>query len=75
MTETGSTLSGSQVVSDRQTSLDGVRAIAAFAVLVFHVAMEAGTALEPGFLGALLSRGEIGVPIFFTLSGLLLYRP
>jgi peptidoglycan/LPS O-acetylase OafA/YrhL len=75
VTETGSTLSGSRVVSDRQTSLDGVRAIAAFAVLLFHVAMEAGTALEPGFLGALLSRGEIGVPIFFTLSGLLLYRP
>lgn len=75
MTETGSTLSGSRVVSGRQTSLDGVRAIAAFAVLLFHVSMEAGTALEPGFLGALLSRGEIGVPIFFTLSGLLLYRP
>jgi len=52
-----------------------VRAIAAFGVLLFHVAMEAGTALEPGFWGALLSRGEIGVPIFFTLSGLLLYRP
>ncbi|MFI6320314.1 acyltransferase family protein [Nonomuraea sp. NPDC050556] len=55
--------------------LDGVRALAAFAVLVFHVAMESGAALEKGFFGGLLSRGEIGVPIFFTLSGLLLYRP
>lgn len=65
VTETGS----------RLAPLDGVRALAAFAVLVFHVAMESGAALEKGFLGGLLSRGEIGVPIFFTLSGLLLYRP
>ncbi|NUR82691.1 MAG: acyltransferase [Nonomuraea sp.] len=69
MTETGST------AASHQSSLDGVRAVAAFAVLLFHVAMESGTALEPGFLGGLLSRGEIGVPIFFTLSGLLLFRP
>ncbi|NUR87798.1 MAG: acyltransferase [Nonomuraea sp.] len=75
MTETGSTSSGVPVVSGHQTSLDGVRAVAAFAVLLFHVSMEAGTALDPGFLGGVLSRGEIGVPIFFTLSGLLLYRP
>ncbi|MFI6918770.1 acyltransferase family protein [Nonomuraea spiralis] len=75
MTETGSTSGGVPVVSGHQTSLDGVRAVAAFAVLLFHVSMEAGTALEPGFLGGVLARGEIGVPIFFTLSGLLLYRP
>ncbi|NUP03384.1 MAG: acyltransferase, partial [Nonomuraea sp.] len=75
MTETGSTSSGVPVVSGHQNSLDGVRAVAAFAVLLFHVSMEAGTALEPGFMGGVLSRGEIGVPIFFTLSGLLLYRP
>ncbi|WP_327585307.1 acyltransferase [Nonomuraea sp. NBC_00507] len=74
MTETGSTSAGVPAVSGHQASLDGIRAVAAFAVLVFHVAMEAGTALEPGFLGGVLSRGEIGVPIFFTLSGLLLYR-
>lgn len=75
MTVTGSTSTGLPVVSGRQPSIDGIRALAAFAVLVFHVAMEAGTALEPGFLGGLLSRGEIGVPVFFALSGLLLYRP
>ncbi|GAA1305167.1 acyltransferase [Planotetraspora silvatica] len=59
----------------RQASLDGLRAIAAFGVLLFHVSIETGTALREGFLGGILSRGEVGVPIFFTLSGLLLYRP
>nr|WP_246421889.1 acyltransferase [Nocardiopsis mwathae] len=57
------------------TGLDGIRAIAALMVLVFHVAIETGTALEPGAVGALLARGELGVPLFFVLSGLLLYRP
>ncbi|WSA29703.1 acyltransferase [Streptosporangium sp. NBC_01755] len=56
-------------------TLDGVRAIASFAVLVFHVASESGAALRDGFGGALLSRGDVAVPIFFALSGLLLYRP
>ncbi|MFF5209424.1 acyltransferase family protein [Streptosporangium sp. NPDC000396] len=52
-----------------------MRAIASFAVLVFHVATETGAALEEGFTGALLARGDVAVPIFFALSGLLLYRP
>ncbi|MER5422284.1 acyltransferase family protein [Streptosporangium roseum] len=56
-------------------TLDGVRAIASFAVLVFHVASESGAAMRDGFGGALLSRGDVAVPIFFALSGLLLYRP
>ncbi|MFC4562102.1 acyltransferase family protein [Nocardiopsis mangrovi] len=55
--------------------LDGIRAIAALMVLVFHVAIETGAALAPGVTGALLSSGELGVPLFFALSGLLLYRP
>ncbi|MFC4534590.1 acyltransferase family protein [Sphaerisporangium dianthi] len=56
-------------------ALDGMRAIAAFAVLTFHVAIESAAALHDNFLSALLSRGDVAVPIFFTLSGLLLYRP
>ncbi|GAA4570520.1 acyltransferase family protein [Planotetraspora kaengkrachanensis] len=59
----------------RQASLDGLRAVAAFGVLLFHVSIETGTALREGFIGGILARGEVGVPIFFTLSGLLLYRP
>jgi peptidoglycan/LPS O-acetylase OafA/YrhL len=56
-------------------ALDGMRAVAAFAVLTFHVAIESATALQNNFFAALLSRGDVAVPIFFTLSGLLLYRP
>nr|WP_222936443.1 acyltransferase [Streptomonospora sp. PA3] len=55
--------------------LDGIRAIAALMVLVFHVGIETGEALAPGVVGALLATGEMGVPLFFALSGLLLYRP
>ncbi|MCP2335140.1 peptidoglycan/LPS O-acetylase OafA/YrhL [Actinomadura rupiterrae] len=64
------------VISGRQDALDGVRAIAALMVLLFHVAASTGYLLRPPtMLVRLLSRGEIGVPIFFVLSGLLLYRP
>nr|WP_046471968.1 acyltransferase [Allosalinactinospora lopnorensis] len=62
-------------IHGHQESLDGIRAMAALLVLVFHVAVETGNALEPGVVGALLATGELGVPLFFALSGLLLYRP
>lgn len=55
--------------------LDGVRAVAALMVLVFHVAVESGAALVPGLRGALFSGLELAVPLFFGLSGILLYRP
>lgn len=55
--------------------LDGIRAMAALMVLVFHVGIETGDALAPGLFGALLSGGEMAVPLFFALSGLLLFRP
>ncbi|MFF5113238.1 acyltransferase family protein [Streptosporangium sp. NPDC000509] len=56
-------------------AMDGVRAVASFGVLLYHVASTTGASLREGFLPALLSRGDIGVPIFFLLSGFLLYRP
>lgn len=56
-------------------ALDGVRALAAVAVLVFHVAIESAAALRDDFFSALLARGDVAVPVFFALSGLLLYRP
>ncbi|WP_246249551.1 MULTISPECIES: acyltransferase [Actinomadura] len=66
---------GAPPVSGHQNTLDGLRAVAALAVLVFHVASSAGALLNPSGTGWLYNGGQIGVPIFFTLSGLLLYRP
>lgn len=62
-------------VSGRHESLDGIRALAAMMVLVFHVATETGDSLAPGVIGGLLSAFDLAVPLFFALSGVLLYRP
>lgn len=56
--------------------LDGYRAFAAMAVVVFHVAGVTG--LTTGFAfwpRALNGLGNLGVSIFFVLSGFLLFRP
>ncbi len=57
-----------------QDALDGLRAGAAGAVLVTHVAGMTGYVLSDTPVAWICSRGDVGVPIFFTLSGLLLYR-
>ncbi|WP_307800923.1 acyltransferase family protein [Actinomadura violacea] len=62
-------------ISGHQDALDGVRALAALAVLAFHVASASGAMTRQGGSGWLFNGGQVGVPIFFTLSGLLLYRP
>lgn len=72
---TGATDLAVPIVADRQPALDGVRVIAALAVLAIHVGGETGFAFGGTPVSWVLSRGDIGVPIFFTLSGLLLYRP
>ncbi|MEO6821166.1 MAG: acyltransferase, partial [Candidatus Nanopelagicales bacterium] len=54
--------------------LDGYRALAALFVLTTHVSFTTGVfAYAP--LGAMMSRLDIGVTVFFVLSGFLLYRP
>lgn len=58
-----------------QDALDGLRLVAAFAVLCYHVAGFTGDMSHDSETARLLSRGEIGVPLFYALSGLLLYRP
>jgi peptidoglycan/LPS O-acetylase OafA/YrhL len=54
--------------------LDGLRAVAAAAVLLTHVAFQTGEVAR-GAGGALLGRFDAGVAVFFVLSGFLLYRP
>ncbi|MBA9007834.1 acyltransferase family protein [Thermomonospora cellulosilytica] len=62
-------------VSGHQDALDGVRAVAALSVLVFHVALNAGVITRQVTGGWIFNGGQVGVAVFFALSGLLLYRP
>lgn len=59
---------------ERQASLTGVRAVAALLVVATHAAYTTGKYTH-GYVGLVYSRMEIGVPIFFVLSGFLLFRP
>jgi peptidoglycan/LPS O-acetylase OafA/YrhL len=59
---------------DRVPALTGVRALAAILVLATHAAYTTGKYTH-GYLGVVYSRLEIGVPIFFVLSGFLLFGP
>ena len=58
----------------RFPALDGLRAIGALAVLTTHVGFHSGVSLDGPFAG-LLARLDVGVAIFFAISGFLLYRP
>jgi peptidoglycan/LPS O-acetylase OafA/YrhL len=53
---------------------DGLRAIAALLVVVVHVSLTSGYT-NRSQVGAYTARGEIGVSVFFLISGFLLYRP
>jgi peptidoglycan/LPS O-acetylase OafA/YrhL len=55
-------------------ALTGLRAVAALLVVGTHAAFATGQ-LTHGYLGAIYARLEIGVAIFFVLSGFLLFRP
>src|SRR5437763_7021548 len=60
---------------DRYPLIDGLRAAAALGVLLTHSAISSGlvTAGATGFRYA--QRLEVGVTIFFVISGFVLYRP
>jgi peptidoglycan/LPS O-acetylase OafA/YrhL len=62
------------VSSSRVASLTGIRAVAAILVMLTHAAYTTGNYTH-GYVGLLYSRMEIGVPIFFVLSGFLLFAP
>jgi peptidoglycan/LPS O-acetylase OafA/YrhL len=65
---------GGTLESGRVASLTGLRGVAALLVLGTHAAFATGK-LSHGYLGLIYARLEIGVPIFFVLSGFLLFRP
>ncbi|MDX6538496.1 MAG: hypothetical protein QOI71_106 [Gaiellales bacterium] len=61
---------------ERFPCFDGLRAIAAGAVVLLHVSLISGfTARQAGTVGPYFARGEAGVYLFFLISGYLLYRP
>jgi peptidoglycan/LPS O-acetylase OafA/YrhL len=53
---------------------DGLRAIAAGAVLLHHAGFITGYSINRRF-GEFLAHGDSGVSVFFLISGFLLYRP
>ncbi|RFD26769.1 acyltransferase [Mycobacterium uberis] len=59
---------------DWVASLTGIRAAAALLVVGTHAAYTTGKYAQ-GYWGLVGARLEIGVPIFFVLSGFLLFRP
>lgn len=66
---------GTPRAEGRFPCLDGYRALAALAVVLTHVGFETGRSLNGHTGYSFLARGDIGVPVFFVLSGFLLYRP
>lgn len=53
---------------------DGLRALAAITILIYHAASLSGY-VQFGRLGAWATNLNVGVTIFFVISGFLLYRP
>jgi peptidoglycan/LPS O-acetylase OafA/YrhL len=54
---------------------DGLRAIAAMSVLVYHAGAYSRVNEGTGGLSPYLDRLNVGVAVFFVISGFLLYRP
>jgi peptidoglycan/LPS O-acetylase OafA/YrhL len=64
------------VRADRLPLVDSLRALAAISVLLTHTAVSAGVSGNPSSaLSPYAQRLDVGVAIFFLISGLLLYRP
>ncbi|HEX9993317.1 MAG TPA: acyltransferase [Acidimicrobiales bacterium] len=64
------------VTSGHFPCLDGYRALAALAVVMYHVLGEVNPGWLPPVLRSFNARlGNYGVAVFFLISGLLLYRP
>ncbi|MFD9939997.1 acyltransferase family protein [Nonomuraea sp. NPDC059023] len=59
----------------RDAALDGIRGLAALGVWLLHVGGNTGVIYRDGMFAWMTTRLGIAVPIFFLLSGLLLFRP
>ena len=59
----------------RFPAFDGLRAIAALTVVAVHTSFIAGLTPRNPAVGRYTGRLEIGVAVFFLISGFLLYRP
>jgi peptidoglycan/LPS O-acetylase OafA/YrhL len=59
----------------RFTGVDGLRGLAALAILATHTGFAAGRSLRNDLPAALLGRFDFGVAVFFVISGFVLYRP
>lgn len=57
----------------RMDALDGLRALAVLSVFVYHGARDSVPILVPAF--RYVEHADVGVEIFFVLSGYLIYRP
>ncbi len=64
-----------RTAAERYPLVDALRAIAALAVLGTHAAFFAGAEAPGSLTGHFTMRLEVGVAIFFCISGFLLYRP
>jgi peptidoglycan/LPS O-acetylase OafA/YrhL len=54
---------------------DGLRAIAALLVAITHAGFISGYVVRERYIGAYVARMDVGVAMFFVISGFLLYRP
>jgi peptidoglycan/LPS O-acetylase OafA/YrhL len=61
--------------ADRFPLIDALRAMAAIAVFGTHAAFFAGAEYPGSTIGHYTERLEVGVAVFFVISGFLLYRP
>jgi peptidoglycan/LPS O-acetylase OafA/YrhL len=61
--------------SGRIRAIESLRGLAALAILAYHAGYQSGIVLTDAKLAPIAIRLDVGVTIFFLLSGFLLYRP
>jgi peptidoglycan/LPS O-acetylase OafA/YrhL len=60
---------------DRIGAIESLRGLAALCILSFHAAFVSGLIASDSPVRLFASRLDVGLPIFFLISGFLLYRP